>query len=217
MNYTEILNKIAETEGLGQEALDIIKAKMNGYVNDRKAAQQKLEETKTVLSTIAKTAGISEEELQQNSDKLKTILDQKLEELKAAKQSIEAKTKELDETKGKLEQVTAAAGKQSMVYTAAEAAGANYHVLTKLVGNEKLEIKEGKVMVTVGGGDSVISKELRDYAQETDAWKPFVPALFPTPVGKIPTGSSGTGTSQSTLREKLLAKKLNGFGINKNA
>ncbi|NER90370.1 hypothetical protein [Moorena sp. SIO3A2] len=216
MDFTDILRKISETEGLGTEAMEVVKAKMNGYASDRKKAKEEAAEAKKLLEAIAASSGLTEEQLKGDLSVLTSSLSANKEELKKAKELLTAKESELTTTKSELEKAVSATQRQLVTFQVAELSGANFQVLKTLLSDETLEIKEGKAFVSAIEDNKTVSVPFREYAEKNDEWKPFLPSLFPGKenTAKIPTGTTSTPGKQKKATS-LLSKKMNKYGLHK--
>ncbi|MBW4648921.1 MAG: hypothetical protein KME06_09485 [Kastovskya adunca ATA6-11-RM4] len=193
MDYKDAIAALADFD----DADDIIKAiqgKVSGLLADQRKLEQQNQKLETLTSHILEASGAEGEDfeakLQSSANKVKVLAD----DLKQVRTQVEQAEAAKKEAETKLTQ----AEKRSLIQSAASKSGAVAEVLEQLLTgcSDELAIADNN-SVTVGG------KALREYAEASATWKPFLPALFHTTKTQLPSGSASGKASTDPIGDYL--------------
>lgn len=156
MNFEEALSKVTDTD-----AANAIKAHVKGLENRGAIAG--------TVTSAASSLGLQETDPLQAFNKI-------LSDLQANKKALESGNSQLEALKAtqvNLEGQLRGLRLEKTLSDASRIAGCQPEVLKRLVAGseDKLKVEDGKV--------SYQGKDIKVYAETDEAWKPFLPALFP--------------------------------------
>lgn len=204
MSLAAVLTKLRALEG-GADLATSIQGVFDTQANELAQFRTKATTAEASLARIATAIGAKEgddvETLVRNSSAKVTQLTQQVSTLEGEKTTLATgKT----EAEGKL----TALERKILLQDAATKAGADPTVFTRLAGDLPVKIDGDKVLVGKDGE----AKPLKEFAEGTPDWKPFLPSLFPAG-----TGGGGGGGSNNPPGNRLPSNPPGGDGTNKTA